>query len=211
MFNNDYAQLARDRRQAHEDYIAKRSLTRGLIAPQTVSLTGLTLLLAALLGLFFANGCVLPNDDISVGSTAKTTTGENPNKVAPAVITAAELTGRFRVYDRAYPSAIEFGADGRFCRATSIDKLATAPVDVGRWYVEGELLILISDETVSNCGEGLVGRYRLSNYSNGGILFERQSEECEARIGYVPTATSQPLQSAGILCTFDTGELCARP
>ncbi|MCB0015101.1 MAG: hypothetical protein KDE34_24465 [Anaerolineales bacterium] len=220
MLNNDYAQLARDRRQAHEDYIAEETLVRSLLTPRAVSLGGLALFLVAALIILFTGGCmpgqVAVTEAVStlapISAPATATIEQSPEEATvPAAITADQLTGRFRVYDRFYPSAIEFGADGRFCRAASINKLATAPVDEGWWFIEGDLLVLTSDESVNNCGDGPTGRYRLSRYQNGGILFERQSEECAARIGYLPTVDSQPIQPTGILCASDASELCAAP
>lgn len=202
MLNNDYAQLARDRRQVHEDYIAERTLVSTLLSPRTLTLSGsLVLLFIAILGFFFASGCA-PSTALAAESIAAE---------APDDINTVTLTGRYRVYDTAYPSTIEFGADGRFSRATSANNLETAPVDQGSWRIEGDELVLVSDEAVSNCGAGRTGRYRLSEYKEGGILFQRLSEECEARTGFVPTATSQPIQPTGVFCELDTGELCARP
>ena len=134
-----------------------------------------------------------------------------PDRVIdPGTLQARDLVGIYRIYDGAYPSHIEFMADGQFRRAVSSSNLANAPLDYGRWTLSDDELTLTSAAAVTTCGTGRAGTYHLGHYKRGGYLFERHSEECEARIGFVPTATVQPLQPVGLICRADADVLCSR-
>ena len=197
MFGNDYTEMARSRRNDHEAYIEEQRIVRSLVTRRSLSLsTTLMLLLLALFAFLFASGCI--------PTAAAAAPPTDPN-----AITADMLVGTYRVYDTGYPSMVAFAADGTFSRAVSPGKLIEAPVDWGTWHIEGETLVLTSADDVSNCGKGRIGRYDLSRYESGGLMFQRTMEACEARIGFVPTPASQPLQPAGVLCDMSSTELCA--
>ena len=60
---------------------------------------------------------------------------------------AEQLSGRYRVYDGAYPSYIDLMADGTFFRASSKRELVEKPVDFGTWSISDSVLELFSDES----------------------------------------------------------------
>ena len=198
MFENEYTQMARDRRDAHEAYIEEQTILRSLVTRRSLSLSTLVLFLLALFSFFFASGCATPV--IAAG-------GEQ--MVEDEGIGKAAITGRYRIYDTGYPSILDLAPDGTFRRAASEKALVDAPVDMGHWSIEDEILILTSSESIESCGNGRTGRYQISDYEAGGYLFERLSEECEGRVGFVPTPEVHPLQPAGLLCELASGELCA--
>ena len=198
MYYNDPVQLARYRWQEHEAYIDEQTSYRSLMTRRSLSLSVLILLLFVLFSCVFSNGCAPPVVADQVEAMQ-----------VEVVIDAAAITGFYRIYDGAYPSVLDLAPDGAFRRAASETALSEAPVDAGRWSIEDEVLVLTSDDDIETCGPGRVGRYQISEYDLGGYQFKRLSEECEARIGFVPTAEVHPLQATGLLCEFKSGQLCA--
>lgn len=202
---NDTVQLALARRQSHEAFIVEKQLVATL-PPQErpASSHRLLLLLVALvtiaLASFFFAREVIAAEPVSVPEMV----------IDPGMVKTGDLVGIYRIYDGAYPSHIEFLADGQFRRAVSANNLANEPLDYGIWALFDDELTLTSDAAITNCGTGRIGTYHLAHYERGGYYFERSAEECEARIGFVPTAAVQPLQPAGLLCRSGGEVLCSR-
>ena len=201
----DTIQIALARRQSHEAFIAEKQLVATL-PPQErpASSQRLLLLLVALVTIAFASFFfardVIAAEPVPVPEMI----------IDPGMVKTGDLVGIYRIYDGAYPSHIEFQADGQFRRAVSTRNLASEPLDYGIWALFDDELTLTSAAAITNCGTGRVGTYHLAHYDRGGYYFERLVEECEARMGFVPTATVQPLQPAGLLCRTDADVLCSR-
>ena len=97
----------------------------------------------------------------------------------PNEITAKELIGNWRVMPEG--SYVQFKSDGTYSIGWSIDGLESAPVEQGRYTLEGTLFTFISSEESLACSAGARGFYEMERSDDGGFRQIIQEDECTVR------------------------------
>jgi hypothetical protein len=97
-------------------------------------------------------------------------------------ITMQRLSGIWWTYDaNDVPWAIQFNEDGTFRIAHTVLRLDNLPKDEGKFQLEGESLILISDKDCEGSCKGLEGNYKVEFTKYDKLLLKEQDDQCSER------------------------------
>ena len=97
-------------------------------------------------------------------------------------ITIQSLSGIWWTYDaNDVPWAIQFNEDGTFRVAHTVLRLEKLPKDEGKFQLEGNSLILISDKDCAGSCKGLKGNYEVEFTKYNKLLLKEQEDQCVER------------------------------
>ena len=97
-------------------------------------------------------------------------------------ITIQKLSGTCWTYDaNDVPWAIQFNEDGTFRIAHTVLRLEKLPKDEGKFQLEGNSLILISNKDCAGSCKGLKGNYEVEFTKYDKLLLKEQDDQCMER------------------------------
>ena len=97
-------------------------------------------------------------------------------------ITIQKLSGIWWTYDaNDVPWAIQFNEDGTFRIAHTVLRLEKLPKDEGKFQLEGNSLILISNKDCAGSCKGLKGNYEVEFTKYDKLLLKEQDDQCMER------------------------------
>jgi hypothetical protein len=180
------------------------SIKKPLLAPRPRRIAGKVLTILGLLVLLAACGTKSeppspPSPEDAVGSQPVEESG---------LIRPEQLVASWLIYDYGYKSHIRFNDDGTFQRSHSFSAKDVTVLDSGNWQLAEDVLTLISDPAIANCGPGTTGRYQLHARPHDGLFFWRVDESCEGRLGFGWQKDYAPIQAKGKMCRLDSVDFC---
>ena len=98
-------------------------------------------------------------------------------------ITVKDLLGIWQQYSEV-PWAIQFNKNGTFRAAHTVLRLEKAPMDEGRFQIEGTTLSFTSNDHCKGSCRGLSGSYNVALSKEGRLELIEQKDQCKERASY---------------------------